>query len=250
MHNTKRWLVIVASCLFGLWIGREISQVVMASSITQLAYRIVQNAGTPLTQRNTMNFHGGGVAASDSGGVTDINIPGGGGGGTGAPNTACPFSMATTVTCTHNLGTTSVIVQCFDNSSPPLNIEWNSLAITNSNVVTITFSVGQSGTCYINGTQGSGQSVISKSMTFTVDATMNVILCTATGGVVSANLPPIATAGQGRQYSMKKVDASGNSCTFTANGAETIDGSATRTNTVQFQSYTIITDGVTGWYII
>ncbi len=42
------------------------------------AYSTVQDEGTPLTQRTTMNFEGAGVTAADSGGVTTITIPGGG----------------------------------------------------------------------------------------------------------------------------------------------------------------------------
>lgn len=42
-------------------------------------YDTVEDEGTPLTQRSTMNFVGAGVTAADSGGVTVITIPGGGG---------------------------------------------------------------------------------------------------------------------------------------------------------------------------
>ncbi len=322
--------------LVGVWIALDPAA---ASTIIQPAYNLVQNAGSNLLRRTTINFHGAGVTASDSGGVTDVNIPGGvtsaynlvqqngtpltqrmtlnctGAGITcsddglnmvtlinvpgtsgynlvqdegtpltmrstlnctgmgitcsddalnmvtlinvpggnisfGAPNTNCPFTSATSVTCTHNLGTTAVVVQCFDNSTPPLNIEWNSLALTDSNTVTITFSVTQTGSCKINGTQGSGQNVTAETSTFTVTSAMNVILCNATAGTVLANLPAIATAGIGRQYTMKKTDSSASSCTLTPNGAETIDGAANKPNTTQNASFTIITDGTTGWYII
>jgi hypothetical protein len=37
----------------------------------------IQDEGVALTQRSTMNFVGAGVTASDSGGVTQINVPGG-----------------------------------------------------------------------------------------------------------------------------------------------------------------------------
>lgn len=48
------------------------------------AYGTVQDEGTPLTQRTVLNFTGAGVTASDSGGITVIDIPGGGGGGGGS----------------------------------------------------------------------------------------------------------------------------------------------------------------------
>jgi len=43
-------------------------------------YDTVEDEGTPLTQRTTINFTGAGVTASDVGGETEVNIPGGGGG--------------------------------------------------------------------------------------------------------------------------------------------------------------------------
>lgn len=41
----------------------------------------IEDEGTPVTQRATMNFTGAGVSVADSGGKTVVNIPGGGGGG-------------------------------------------------------------------------------------------------------------------------------------------------------------------------
>lgn len=45
------------------------------------AYATVQDEGTPLTQRATVNFVGAGVSCADSGGITVCTIAGGGGGG-------------------------------------------------------------------------------------------------------------------------------------------------------------------------
>lgn len=44
------------------------------------AYTTVEDEGTPLTERDTINFIGAGVTVTDSGGKTQVNIPGGGGG--------------------------------------------------------------------------------------------------------------------------------------------------------------------------
>lgn len=43
---------------------------------TVQAYKIVQDEGTPLTQRSTINFVGAGVTATDAGGITVVTIPG------------------------------------------------------------------------------------------------------------------------------------------------------------------------------
>lgn len=55
---------------------------------------IIENEGTPLTQRNNLNFVGAGVTAADSGGKTVVTIAGGGGGG----------ATATTIEVEINLG--------------------------------------------------------------------------------------------------------------------------------------------------
>lgn len=49
-------------------------------------YATIQDEGTPLTQRTTVNFAGAGVSAADSGGITVVTIPGGA--GSGATGTA------------------------------------------------------------------------------------------------------------------------------------------------------------------
>ena len=46
------------------------------------AYSTIQDEGSPLTQRSTVNFTGAGVSCTDSGGITVCTISGGGGGGT------------------------------------------------------------------------------------------------------------------------------------------------------------------------
>lgn len=50
-----------------------------ASNIVQLAYRIVQDEGVSLTQRDTINCVGAGITCSDSGGKTVFTVPGGSG---------------------------------------------------------------------------------------------------------------------------------------------------------------------------
>ena len=43
-------------------------------------YSTIEDEGTPLTQRSTVNFTGASIACADSGGVTVCTISGGGGG--------------------------------------------------------------------------------------------------------------------------------------------------------------------------
>lgn len=44
---------------------------------------VIEDEGTPVTQRSTLNFTGAGVSVADSGGKTVVTISGGGGGGSG-----------------------------------------------------------------------------------------------------------------------------------------------------------------------
>jgi hypothetical protein len=83
--------------LVGVWIKID---PVSASTIIQPAYNLVQNAGSDLLRRTTINFHGAGVTASDAGGVTDVNIPGGTSGYNLVENGGTPLTMRTTLNCT------------------------------------------------------------------------------------------------------------------------------------------------------
>jgi hypothetical protein len=59
------------------------------------------------------------------------------------------YSSATSVTVTHSLGTTAVIVQCWDSSGN--KIEPESTVVTSSSVVTLTFGTVQSGSVVVIG---------------------------------------------------------------------------------------------------
>ena len=87
-----------------------------------------------------------------------------------------------------------------------------------------------------------------KTATFTAAATDYTLLCDATSGAITANLPA-AASNAGRIYLVKKVDASANAVTLDGDGAETIDGAATYALTVQWQSVTVQCNG-TGWFIL
>src|SRR5689334_74105 len=82
------------------------------------------------------------------------------------------FTTQTSVTLTHNLNTTAVITQCFDNSG--VNIEWDTLTLTDANNVTVTFTNAQTGKCVVTGNLASGT-------TFSISTT-----CGTTGGPITA----------------------------------------------------------------
>lgn len=80
-------------------------------------------------------------------------------------------------------------------------------------------------------------------------STDSFIACDATSGAVTATLPTAATAGPGRAFTMKKTDSSGNACIFARAGSDTIDGATSLSNAVQYDSFSILSDGISAWHI-
>lgn len=91
--------------------------------------------------------------------------------------------------------------------------------------------------------------ITSADSTYTLPAAISVIFCNATGGTTTITTGSAASNFTGRIIQIKKTDSGSNSCTFDPNGSETVDGSATHTNTIQYQSFTYVSDG-TNWFII
>jgi hypothetical protein len=75
-----------------------------------------------------------------------------------------------------------------------------------------------------------------------------VTLVNAAAGPIAVNLPA-AVSSNGIVFIVKKVDATANAVTITAAGADTIDGSGTQPITVQYDSLSVVSDGVS-WHII
>jgi len=91
--------------------------------------------------------------------------------------------------------------------------------------------------------------VTSKTAAYTAVAlTDTVILCDATTAAFTVTLPT-AVGNSGKLFFVKKTDAGGNAVTIDGNGAETIDGAATKALAAQYDSVTIVSDG-TNWMIL
>jgi hypothetical protein len=161
MRNSKYtslcyWLIAVLSIIAGLFIGNRVSHVVHASGIVQSAYNLIEDEASILARRTTLQFTGTGVTCSDANPITTCAIP-------GIPSGfySQGFTTQTSVTLTHNLNTTVIIVQCYDGSTPRVNIEWDTLTLTDANNATVTFTNAQTGICYVN-SQSGGTSSITK----------------------------------------------------------------------------------------
>lgn len=83
---------------------------------------------------------------------------------------------------------------------------------------------------------------------FTLSENNRTLLVDASGGAKAPNLP-LAADSVNVVYTIKKIDASGNTVTVTPNGAETIDGAATVVLAAQWERVTVQCDGV-AWFII
>jgi len=114
------------------------------------------------------------------------------------------------------------------------------------------------GTSYFNGNATFAGSVSATNLTLTgivtttsvsysVTAIDAFIKANATSNAITVNLPAVSTS-TGREITIKKIDSSANIVTLDANGSETIDGSTTKTITLQYESATIVCDG-TSWLI-
>jgi len=72
-----------------------------------------------------------------------------------AGNSAYVFTAQVSITIpgtVHQFGTANLIVNCYDNSSPPQNVEPDKIQINPSNYnVTVNFSTAQTGYCVVNG---------------------------------------------------------------------------------------------------
>jgi hypothetical protein len=67
-------------------------------------------------------------------------------------------------------------------------------------------------------------------------------------GTATITLPAASTV-TGRTYYIKKISASAGTITIDGNGAETIDGAATKTLTTQYQGMQIVCNGA-AWFIV
>jgi len=89
-------------------------------------------------------------------------------------------------------------------------------------------------------------------VTVTTDRSVLDTDCVIRGDATAASLSvilPSAVTWPGRQVIVKKIDATANTVQIAAAGGQTIDGAATLSIAVQYQSYTMVSNG-TGWDII
>lgn len=82
----------------------------------------------------------------------------------------------------------------------------------------------------------------------TLDATYCVVSVDCTGGARTITLPTAVGIG-GRQYTIRKLDASGNAVTIDGDGSETINGATTKALAAQYDVATIMSNGA-NWVVL
>ena len=90
--------------------------------------------------------------------------------------------------------------------------------------------------------------ITTKTASYTASVSDHTIVCNNTAGAINITLPAAAGC-SGRIYVVKKISGVSNNVVIDGNASETIDGSTTRTLTVQYESVMIQSDGA-NWVIL
>ena len=105
--------------------------------------------------------------------------------------------------------------------------------------------IARGGTGSLN---GSNLGITSKTATYTITTSDNVVLADATSAAYDIALPSAASA-SGYEFTVKKIDSSGNAVTVNPNSTELIDGASTYALSAQWKYVRFKSNG-TAWYII
>jgi len=107
---------------------------------------------------------------------------------------------------------------------------------------------GPTGPAGAPGTDAAGGpiSISTKTSNYTLMLSDNFILANCTSGVVTLTLPSAASA-TGRIFYLKKIDSSVNDMIIQANGSELIDNMNSISVGVQFEEYSMVSDGSQWW---
>lgn len=95
-----------------------------------------------------------------------------------------------------------------------------------------------------------GSSTVQKTAAYTATVANQIILVDSTSATVTITLPT-AVSINGRRYTVKdwKGKAATNNITIATTSSQTIDGVTTKVLTVNYQSYTVVSDGA-NWAVI
>ncbi len=95
---------------------------------------------------------------------------------------------------------------------------------------------------------GGPVAVSTKTSSYSVMTSDNILLANAVGGAITFTLPAPASA-IGRIWFFKKIDASSNAMSVIVTGGSNIDGNSSISTIVQYEAFTVVTDG-SQYYVI
>ncbi len=96
---------------------------------------------------------------------------------------------------------------------------------------------------------GAGSVTASKTTTYSIASTDDVVRCDATSGSFTVTLPTAASI-SGRVYTIKRTDQTlGNAVTIATTSSQTIDGVTTRKLMTQYEQFTVVSDG-SNWQVV
>ena len=93
---------------------------------------------------------------------------------------------------------------------------------------------------------GGPVAISTKTSTYSVQLSDNVLLANCTSGTIYFYLPSASTA-VGRVYYFKKIDSTSNQMIIQASGSQLIDSANTLATAVQYEAFTMISDGTQWW---
>jgi hypothetical protein len=100
----------------------------------------------------------------------------------------------------------------------------------------------------VSKSNGLRTNIVTKSAAYTITNSDDWILGDASGGIFTLTLPNASSVGDGREFTVKKIDSSVNIITLATTGGQNIDGVTSQSLSTQWQSFTV--KSFSGnWYI-
>jgi len=254
-------ITTVGTLTTGTWNATPIANAYLANStITVSNGTGIGISGSPVSLGGTLTISNTGVTSNVAGSGISVSAATGAVtiGNTGVlsniAGTGISVSGATGNVTVTNTGVTSFT----SNTGLSSNVSaTGAVTVTNTGVTSIIAGTGISvsgatGAVTVSTTTSDFRAITATTSTTPyTEATLTgykVLTVNASGGAFVVNLPTAAST-TGFVYTVKKIDASINHITITANGADTIDGSATNVLIAQYSSVRICSDGTT-WNVV